>query len=113
MTVSDARVVRRHLDAVLALDTQAMVADYAPDAVLARPDRVWCGPDAIRAYFTTVPERLGGGRVEFTAVDEAQLEVRWRIVGGPGDGTCGRDRYVVRDGLISRQTVVIASDADF
>lgn len=106
-------VVRSHLQAVRSLDPLAMVADYAPDALLERPDRCWQGRAEIAAYFATVPARLAGGRVAFTGFDEDRLEVRWRLVGGPGDGLCGRDRYEVRAGRIVRQQVVLDGAADF
>lgn len=106
-------VVRSHLAAVRALDAPAMAADYAPDALLERPDRCWQGRAEIAAYFATVPARLAGGRVEFTGFDEDRLEVRWRLVGGPGDGLCGRDRYEVRAGRIVRQQVVLDGAVDF
>ena len=106
-------VVRSHLAAVRALDAPAMAADYAPDALLERPDRCWQGRAEIAAYFATVPARLAGGRVEFTGFDEDRLEVRWRLVGGPGDGLCGRDRYEVRAGRIVRQQVHLDGAADF
>lgn len=106
-------VVRRHLEAVRALDPLAMAADYAPDAQLERPDRLWQGRAEITAYFATVPARLAGGRVEFTGFDEDRLEVRWRLVGGPADGLRGRDRYEVRAGRIVRQQVVLDGEVDF
>jgi hypothetical protein len=106
-------VVRHHLEAVGLLDPLAMAADYAPDALLERPDRCWRGLAEIRAYFATVPARLAGGRVEFTGFDEHRLEVRWTLVGGPADGLRGRDRYEVQAGRIVRQQVVLDGNVDF
>lgn len=92
-----------------------MAADYAPHAVLRRPDATYRGRTAIAEYFSTVPERLGGGVVEFTdpAPDvDGWIAVSWRIVGGPGDGARGRDRFLVdADGIVA-QTVVL-DGADF
>ena len=110
---SPAQVVQDHLDAVRKGDPQAMAADYAADATLERPGAWWTGRDAVAAYFLTVPARLAGGRVEFTGFDQSTLSVRWQIVGGPGHGTRGTDRYEVRDGQIARQTVHLDGDADF
>ena len=110
---SATQVVQDHLNAVLSLDPAGMAADYATDAILERPDRSWRGQAEISAYFATVPARLGGGRVEFGDFDPDRLEVRWRLVGGPGNGLRGCDRYEVRAGCIVRQQVRLEGDADF
>jgi SnoaL-like domain len=106
-------VVQDHLDAVRTLDARAMSADYADDAVLERPDRIWRGRREIEAYFRTVQDRLAGGRVEFLGIDPQPLEVRWRIVGGPGDGIRGRDSYQIVAGRIAAQRVRLDDHADF
>ena len=100
--------VQEHLAAVHAGDPEAMAADYADDAVLVR-DVSYQGRDAIAAYFATVPDRLGGGRVEFAdpRLEDGLVAVAWTLVGGPGDGTSGIDRFEVADGLIVRQTVTL------
>ena len=106
-------VIQRHLDAVRSGDPLAMAADYASDAVLERAGKRWIGRDQVASYFRTVPVRLAGGRVQFTALDLVALTVRWRIVGGPGHGTSGTDTYQVRDGQITHQTVQLSGGADF
>lgn len=100
--------VKDHLDAVHTGDPEAMAADYATDAVLVR-EAIYQGKDAIADYFTTVPERLGDGRVEFAEprLEGALVAVAWTLVGGPGDGTSGTDRFEVVDGMIIRQTVTL------
>ena len=101
-------VVRDHLAAVHSGDPEAMAADYADDAVLVR-EVSYRGRDAIAGYFTTVPERLGDGRVRFAEprLEGALVAVAWTLVGGPGDGTSGIDRFEVSDGEIVRQTVTL------
>ena len=100
--------VKDHLDAVHTGDPEAMAADYAADAVLVR-DITYQGKDAITAYFTTVPQRLDDGRVEFAEprLEGTVVAVAWKLVGGPGDGTSGTDRLEVADGMIVRQTVTL------
>ncbi|MDE0604474.1 MAG: nuclear transport factor 2 family protein [bacterium] len=100
--------VKEHLDAVHTGDPEAMAADYAPDAVLVR-DVVYQGKGAIADYFTTVPERLGDGRVEFAEprLEGALVAVAWTLRGGPGEGTSGTDRFEVTDGMIVHQTVTL------
>ena len=101
-------VVRDHLEAVHTGDPKAMAADYADDAVLVR-DMDYQGKPAITGYFTTVPERLGNGRVAFADPrwEGDVVAVAWTLVGGPGDGTSGTDRFEVADGMIVRQTVTL------
>ncbi|MCY3635191.1 MAG: nuclear transport factor 2 family protein [bacterium] len=100
--------VQDHLEAVHTGDPKAMAADYAADAVLER-ETTYQGKDAISDYFTTVPERLGDGLVEFgePRLEGALVAVAWTLVGGPGDGTSGTDRFEVADGMIVRQTVTL------
>ena len=114
-TRSPRQVVEDHLAAVLGGDPAAMAADYAPDAVLIRHDASYEGATVIGEYFTSVPGRLGGGQVRFgERRDEGgdRISVRWRIAGGPGDGTAGRDTFTVAGGFITHQTVAL-DDADF
>ena len=100
-------MIDEHLRGVASADPAAMAADYAPDAELVRGVDHYRGRDAIQAYFETVPARIAGGRVEVwrVHVDGEGATVWWRIVGGPGDGSSGRDELVVRDGLIAHQSV--------
>ena len=82
-----------------------MARDYAVDAVLMRPGAHFQGRDEIAAYFLTVGQRLAGGKVEFVNVDTERMQVTWRIVGGHADGSCGTDRYTIREGRIVQQSV--------
>jgi len=109
------QVVEDHLAAVLGGDPAAMAADYAPDAVLVRHDASYDGAAVIAEYFTSVPQRLGGGEVVFGERRDAgddSISVRWRISGGPGDGTSGCDTFTVAGGFIVHQTVAL-DHADF
>ena len=56
-----------------------------------------------------MPQRLGDGRVEFAEpqLEGALVAVAWQLVGGPGDGTSGTDRFEVSNGMIVRQTVTL------
>ena len=102
-------VVADHLACVAAADPDGMAEGYAPDAVLVRPDREYRGTEEIGAYFAGVPGRLGDGHVvvENATATADGATVRWRISGGPGDGTSGTDTYRVRDGAITHQTVAV------
>ena len=109
------QVVEDHLAAVLTGDPVAMASDYADDAVLVRHDASYEGAAVIAEYFTSVPQRLGGGEVRFGErrhESDGRVSVCWRIAGGPGDGTSGRDTFTVAGGFIVHQTVAL-DDADF
>lgn len=112
---SPRQVVEDHLAAVLTGEPAAMAADYAENAVLVRRDASYEGAAVIAAYFTSVPGRLGSGQVQFGErrdEGEDRISVPWRIAGGPGDGTAGRDTFTVAGGYIVHQTVAL-DDADF
>lgn len=112
---SPRQVVEDHLAAVLTGDPAAMAADYAPGAVLVRHEASYEGAAVIAEYFTSVPQRLGGGEVVFGErrnAGDGRVSVRWRISGGPSDGTSGCDTFTVTGGLIVHQTVAL-DDADF
>lgn len=114
-TRSTRQVVEDHLAAVLTGDPAAMASDYADDAVLVRREASYEGAAVIADYFTSVPQRLGGGEVVFgerSHNSDGSVSVRWRIAGGPGDGTSGRDTFTVAGGFIVHQTVAL-DDADF
>jgi len=108
------QVIDDHLVGVSGGDPVAMALDYAPDAVLLRGADRYDGHDAILEYFRTVPGRLAPGRVEVHRVDAdgERGSIWWRLVGGPGDGSSGRDDLIVRDGLIVSQ-IVNLDGADF
>lgn len=109
------QVVEDHLAAVLTGDPAAMAADYAPGAVLVRHEASYEGAAVIAEYFNSVPQRLGGGEVVFGErrhAGDGRVSVRWRIEGGPGDGTSGCDTFTVAGGFIVHQTVAL-DDADF
>jgi ketosteroid isomerase-like protein len=109
------QVVEDHLAAVATGDPAAMASDYSEDAVLIRHDASYGGAAVIAEYFTSVPQRLGGGEVLFGErrhEGDGKVSVRWRIAGGPGDGTSGRDTFTVSAGFIVHQTVAL-DDADF
>jgi hypothetical protein len=108
------QVIDDHVVGVSSGDPVAMAVDYARGAVLQRGADRYEGHDAILEYFRTVPDRLAPGRVEVHRVetDGERGSIWWRLVGGPGDGSSGRDDLIVRDGLIVSQ-IVNLDGADF
>ncbi|MCE2531503.1 MAG: nuclear transport factor 2 family protein [Acidimicrobiia bacterium] len=109
------QVVEDHLDSIGTGDPAAMAADYAADAVLVRGEASYVGAAVIGEYFESVPRRLAGGEVSFgerTDHGDGRISVRWRIGGGPADGTSGCDTFTVTSGAISHQSVAL-DHADF
>ena len=104
-------VVQRHLDAVGTGDVVAMAADYAVDATIVRGNERYEQWGAIAEYFEGVPARLGDCRVTFHDVAEharGEVVTRWSIIGdGAAAGTSGADTFVVADGRIVHQVVVL------
>jgi hypothetical protein len=106
MVRNPTRVAQDHIAAVLSGDPAAMAADYAPDAVLERADGVYEGHDAIKAYFNTVPARLGSARVVFDEllVTDNTVTFRWHLDGSDATAS-GTDVCILEDGLIVHQIV--------
>ncbi len=103
-------VVARHLGAVDRRDQVAMVADYAPEAVLERGSDVYRGRREIAAYFETVPHRLGESRLTLHAPlagGASEATVAWSIDAADGSSVSGNDHYTVQQGRILRQRVTL------
>jgi ketosteroid isomerase-like protein len=114
------QVVRHHFAAAAARDLEAVVADYAEDAVLISADGVVRGKDGVRAAFAqllrapqagarpagTRAARGGGGPQ--ILVSHFTHEVAWLIwtqnAGKPNE-VRGVETYLVRDGKIELETV--------
>lgn len=109
-------VVSRHLAAVERRDPVAMAADYAPEAVLTRAGEKHHGVAAIRAYFDSVPERLGAATLTLgPPVDDGDgvVTVGWAIDDETGSSVAaGTDRYRIEAGWIVSQNVELTG-ADF
>ena len=114
--LSPAEVVQRHIDAGGNVD--AIVADYADNAVVMQQGRILEGKDAIRAFYT---QMMGGGRKP--AADDGKAApagpppmkvtkvweqgdvgfVTWEM--GPVHAT---EEFLVRDGKIQVQAVFMS-----
>ncbi len=83
----------------------AILADYAPDAVAADPDGIGSGHDHIRESYERTLPRLGS--LDMTTSVQVQGElvyVTFRAQGDGGDELAGVDTFVIRDGLIHVHT---------
>jgi ketosteroid isomerase-like protein len=107
-------IVAHHLASAERGDVDALMADYAADAVLITPDTAITGRSAIRAVF----QRLVGGN-SAPGSRQGALQVQkqvfkgsvgyllWVQHAGTPDEVRGSDTFFIRDGKIIAQTVVM------
>ena len=104
---STADLLQRHMDALAAGDVDALMRDYADDAVFITPSGVLRGKDGVREGFTkllsdvpnadwAVPTQIFEGDVLF---------IEWSATAAQSRVEDGIDTFVFRDGLITVQTV--------
>ena len=108
MTTRDVydRHTRRELDG----DLDAILSDYAPDAIVATPDGIGSGHDYIRASYERVLPLISSR--ELTSSIQALGEVLYLTFRSQDDGRdelIGTDTFVIRDDLIHMHTVYIAT----
>jgi SnoaL-like domain len=98
-------VFDRHLHHQLEGDLDAILSDYAPDAVAATPEGIGSGHDYIRKVYEQVLPLIGS--MELTPSVHLQGEVIYLTFRGHRDGKdelLGTDTFVIRDGLIQTHT---------
>jgi len=102
-------VVARHMAALDAADIEAVLADYADDAVMVSDTAgVLKGADALRAVFANVPAGMVGGMEMLSELFDGEIGyIVWKMAGVP----LGTDTFVVRDGKIVAQTVAMYTGA--
>ena len=110
-------IIARHVQAVKAAQVDAVMADYADDAVLVTPpgmvtpSGVYAGKSKVREFFAWLasPEILPGPRSmvstnEMVAPDTVLF--RWTQFQGTPQEVKGSDVFVIRGGKIVFQTVM-------
>jgi hypothetical protein len=103
MTTRD--VFDRHLRHQLTGDLDAIVADYAPDAIVATGEGIGSGHDHIRQNYERVLPLLGS--LELTSTVQVQDDIVYLTFRAQRDGEdelLGTDTFVIRDGLIQVHT---------
>lgn len=106
---STADILSHHLESVVAKDIDAIMSDYANDAVVFAPDGTFAGKDAIAKFFTgfvqvLTPEFLGN----FALTRQEIIGDIAYIVWNSGDAApLGTDTLVCGNGLINTQTVAV------
>lgn len=112
------QVVRHHFAAAAARDLEAVLSDYADDAVIITANGVVRGKDAVRATFTRMmraPQR--GARIAEASTERAGPQIvvshftrdvgwlMWAQNAGKPNEVRGVETYLVRAGRIELETV--------
>ncbi len=102
-------LIMHHLDSFSDRDLEAILSDYADDAVIITPDQQAAGPDEIRALFEDV--------LAYGNQDEAPFEytkvhitgpigyVLWEWTQKDGSVLSGSDTFLIHNGKIKKHTV--------
>ena len=97
-------VFDRHMSHELDRDLDAILTDYAPDAVVVGPSGIGSGHDHIRAAYEQVLPLLGALDATSVQVQGEVVYVNFRARGDGTDDLVGTDTFVIRDGLIHVHT---------
>jgi ketosteroid isomerase-like protein len=104
-------VLLRHIDA-FEHGIDAILADYAPDAVLFTPDGLLRGHARIRAFFQRLLADIFTPDCEFRMLQQlVDGEVAYIVWSARSPGTnirVGTDTYIIRNGKIVAQTYAAA-----
>ncbi len=105
-------VVMAHLGAFGAGDVDAIMEDYADDAVFILPNAVLVGHDQIRPVFEGLVAEFSQPGTEFT-LDVTQFNdtigyIAWHAETSVNVYAYGGDTFIVEDGLITAQTVALS-----
>ena len=113
MTRSALQAVEQHMDAIRDRDLDAIVATYAPDAVLVDTNRIGRGLDHIRSAHAEVLDTAANLEPDLQILTEDDVVfVAWRAVGDAGAALVGTNTFVIDDdGLITVNTGFIATAA--
>jgi hypothetical protein len=100
-------VFQHHAEALGAEDIDAIVSDYADDAIFMTPDGVLRGKDGVRRAFEKLTSEVPGARWELPTqlYEDDILLLEWKATSSESNVEDGIDTFVFRDGLIRVQTV--------
>ncbi len=104
---SPQEIFNNHGKALLAEDVDAIVANFAEDAVLITPSGVHRGHDGVREAFTQLFADLPGAKwdLKVTTFAGEVLFLEWSADSAANRAEHGVDTFVFRNGLIQAQTV--------
>ncbi|PHS28340.1 MAG: hypothetical protein COA85_03785 [Robiginitomaculum sp.] len=102
-------VAAHHLDSFTARDLDAIMSDYAPDAVLVLPNGVYSGTESIREQFLKAFENGDQDAAPFsvngTQVAGSMAYVTWTWDMADGSSLEGSDTIIIHNGKIAKHTV--------
>ena len=110
-TLQPTDFVHRHMDAAAKGDVDAIVADYADDAVTITANGVTVGKAAIRASFARMfpaGGRATAGPMAGMKVDKVWQEGNVGLVSWEAGPVKGTDAFVIKDGKIQSQSVFLS-----
>jgi len=104
---SPQEIFQRHVEALIAGDVDAVVADYAEDALVLTPDGEFRGRDAIRGVFDRLTAALPDVALEaqLTAFAGDVLLLHWTADSSANTVPDGVDTFVFSAGAIQLQTI--------
>ena len=106
MTRTPTQIVREHTKALEQGDAAAVAADYAQDAVVVTIMGSAVGKEAVAGLVTQILAALPG--IVFTELglwaEGDVVLIHWSATSEAGPIPQGVDTFIVRDGLIQRQT---------
>jgi ketosteroid isomerase-like protein len=101
-------VIDHHLKCFGEGDLKGILSDYAPGAVMFRPDGPLRGVDAIRPLFQMLIAEFGKPGTTFSmkqqSVDGEHAYILWTAETADNVYELGTDTFVVRDGKIMAQS---------
>jgi hypothetical protein len=100
-------VFAHHGEALVAGDIDAIVSDYADDAIFMTPDGVLLGKEGVRQGFVKLLGDLPNAEWELPTMlfEQDVLLLEWAAESANAKADDGIDTFVFRDGLIRVQTV--------
>lgn len=107
MARSPREVFQHHAEALGAEDIDAIVSDYADDAIFVTPEGVLRGKDGVRQGFEKLTSDVPGASWELPTLvyEDDILLLEWKATSAHSKVEDGIDTFVFRDGLIRVQTV--------
>ena len=100
------QVFDAHQKAFEAGDLERLMADYADDAILLTMDGAAVGKEGIQGFFENAFKSFPGLKVSFdkTAVEDDTFLLQWSGDSEVATIPQGVATFIIRDGLIQRQT---------
>lgn len=100
-------VFQHHAEALGAEDIDAIVSDYADDAIFITPEGVLRGKDGVRKAFEKLTSEVPDAEWELPTqiYEDDILLLEWKATSTGSKVEDGIDTFVFREGLIRVQTV--------